>query len=865
MPGGDPFKAQFLLQVRAEGEGEVDRLNQALAQARARAAEVRQEFISGVTDAAAYKKGLAEATGQVGFLQKRLEEIVVSMDGLSAQAAKTAAAVEAAAQKEADAFSALATKHEAMLAKEATAAEAAAQKEAEAFAALATKHQAMMDRMAADAEAAALKEAQEFANLATKHEQYLTREVEAAERAALEEAEAYAATATKHEQYLAREAEAAETAAMKEAEVLIKAAADHVAFLAKADAQEAKLYQDMIQRQLKFASQSGKAGESAVDASRRFSYGILNISHAIQDAQYGFGAVLNNIPLVVTALGGGPGLAGVIMVLGVIIAQTMPHLKAFGIQLGLLQDPANAAGNTIKELQERLKALQDKPYKVTVDYLAIENAERAITLMEKRLAAIKAAAGEPDVQKRAAKAVGTVLTEFGGATDTVEGAENVKNLVKAALLQDPVRNQLATDKDQTKLEELRARRGRNIAGIAGAANEVVRGEMQGRLESVDRQIAAIEAEMNKRLDARVDQIVGAAARGEGGGIAALAGLAEKNQQIFAKGGVFGGVGGRAIRAQPVSPIFAGALREAAPAEIRRVEEEEAEERRAEERRQDRDFRRGLARDVAGKQEAAILRAQGERQAEVGAHAGKFQGDKALGGALGEDLQKLIAGGETDPGKLKNAVFAKAVSRIEASKMVPGDLVADVAVKVIDTVMEKLLAELVGQGENVAGVAKANIAGAAAKAAAKVVKQEEAAGRKEEAAGRKEAKGQKAGQKAGFAAQLQQEFQGGISEEQAGVGAQHYQQLLAHGENANAALREVLAQMTGFFRQNLIAQGEMNGTLGEMQGMIAAAQQQQQQLMAEAQMMRGQAHMMNGRVGRGRVQRAFPMPVIPFGG
>ena len=35
-----------------------------------------------------------------------------------------------------------------------------------------------------------------------------------------------------------------------------------------------------------------------------FSYGLLNIAHALQDAQYGLGAVLNNIPLVAQVRGG---------------------------------------------------------------------------------------------------------------------------------------------------------------------------------------------------------------------------------------------------------------------------------------------------------------------------------------------------------------------------------------------------------------------------------------------------------------------------------------------------------------------------------------------------------------------------------
>jgi hypothetical protein len=52
---------------------------------------------------------------------------------------------------------------------------------------------------------------------------------------------------------------------------------------------------------------------------------VLYLSQAIEDAQYGVRSILNNIPMLVMSLGGGPGLAGVASLAAVAISQLVEH------------------------------------------------------------------------------------------------------------------------------------------------------------------------------------------------------------------------------------------------------------------------------------------------------------------------------------------------------------------------------------------------------------------------------------------------------------------------------------------------------------------------------------------------------------
>lgn len=73
----------------------------------------------------------------------------------------------------------------------------------------------------------------------------------------------------------------------------------------------------------------GAGGGGGADASD-WGGAALEFARAFEDAQYGIGGVVNNIPGLIAALGGGAGLAGVLSVTAVMAAQLVKNLSKIG-------------------------------------------------------------------------------------------------------------------------------------------------------------------------------------------------------------------------------------------------------------------------------------------------------------------------------------------------------------------------------------------------------------------------------------------------------------------------------------------------------------------------------------------------------
>lgn len=82
-------------------------------------------------------------------------------------------------------------------------------------------------------------------------------------------------------------------------------------------------FQQGMQQVQQQAAQAGHAVGAAFN--RNAAMGILEVSRAVEDLQYGFAAVVNNIPGIVTGLGFGMGVAGVASLAAVAINQLYQH------------------------------------------------------------------------------------------------------------------------------------------------------------------------------------------------------------------------------------------------------------------------------------------------------------------------------------------------------------------------------------------------------------------------------------------------------------------------------------------------------------------------------------------------------------
>ncbi len=79
-------------------------------------------------------------------------------------------------------------------------------------------------------------------------------------------------------------------------------------------------------------NQVATANQAAGRSSQKAAMGVLELSRAFEDAQYGMRGVLNNIPGIIQSFGGGAGLAGVISIAAVALSQLI-DMDKIGEQL----------------------------------------------------------------------------------------------------------------------------------------------------------------------------------------------------------------------------------------------------------------------------------------------------------------------------------------------------------------------------------------------------------------------------------------------------------------------------------------------------------------------------------------------------
>lgn len=183
---------------------------------------------------------------------------------------------------------------------------------------------------------------------------------ERAARAAKDEAES-----------LKRQAEAARDAA-KAAELLAKAKrADSQS--ARADAVMAaqrQMAEDMRQSERATARLSEKLEEvkgkkeKVGKASSESARGVLELSRAFEDAQYGIAGVLNNLPNIIQMFGGGAGLAGVLSIAAVaatILFKRLDGANFDGTWIGDLKTSFNELVTGMSEAEREARKIAEAP------------------------------------------------------------------------------------------------------------------------------------------------------------------------------------------------------------------------------------------------------------------------------------------------------------------------------------------------------------------------------------------------------------------------------------------------------------------------------------------------------------------------
>lgn len=90
--------------------------------------------------------------------------------------------------------------------------------------------------------------------------------------------------------------------------------------------------------------------QTSAQGFRANAMGVLYLSQAVEDLQYGVGAVVNNIPLMAMSLGAGPGLAGVVSLAAVGVSLLSKHWGEWTGQLEASLTPMDRAKKTLQEI-----------------------------------------------------------------------------------------------------------------------------------------------------------------------------------------------------------------------------------------------------------------------------------------------------------------------------------------------------------------------------------------------------------------------------------------------------------------------------------------------------------------------------------
>ena len=159
-------------------------------------------------------------------------------------------------------------------------------------------------------------------------------------------------------------------------------------------------------------TQSAKGSSAAFN---NVGYAGLTAGRSIQDfAQGGVGGILNNIEGMTMALGMGPGMAGLLTAVGVAAFIAGPFIKDFIKDMDLFGTSAEGAKGQVEKLTDRIKELTEKPIKLSVEVLELENAKRQIDEITKAIQAFDKLSNTQNEQDKASgKAVQEELDKNG--------------------------------------------------------------------------------------------------------------------------------------------------------------------------------------------------------------------------------------------------------------------------------------------------------------------------------------------------------------------------------------------------------------------------------------------------------------------
>jgi len=153
---------------------------------------------------------------------------------------------------------------------------------------------------------------------------------------------------------------------------------------------------------------AAQAKEKLAKSSNNGAMGLLALSNAVQDVQYGFGGMVNNIPQIITGLGMGMGVAGAVQIAAVGIQFLLKNVDLFG-------EKAKEAAKAAAELSGETMADANAAYKAAeatkAQAAAQESLNAALAVTEGHYKAVIALSEQIIKQKQAEKDAETALAD----------------------------------------------------------------------------------------------------------------------------------------------------------------------------------------------------------------------------------------------------------------------------------------------------------------------------------------------------------------------------------------------------------------------------------------------------------------------
>lgn len=269
-----------------------------------------------------------------------------------------------------------------------------------------------------------------------------------------------------------------------------------------------------------FAGAKGRAGQSTRDVNML----TLEAGRIFQDVyQGGLGGGLNNIERVTASLGLGGGMAGALTTLGVLLFAFQDQIKDSAKALGLFASEAEDRSLPILDrLQARIKELEDKKVKLSVDSAELDAAKEKADAIKAGLQAFEDFRKKTSTpEQESGKAVQDLVANAPG------GAQSVADALKQSLVREFTAKNQVLNETAGPLDDARRMLNNPNSLVNQIGNQdqrnLARQGIERQIASIEEQRRAARAAINQEAEARAGSLLAGGAGGTEQGVNALAG------------------------------------------------------------------------------------------------------------------------------------------------------------------------------------------------------------------------------------------------------------------------------------------------------------------------------------------------------